>query len=187
MTSTFESPRTPTKVYKRSDRYPAFVIEGNIGVGKSTLLSLCEENEFFKAHFSVFLEPLKQWQSVNGTKHNLLKSFYADPKQNAYIFQNFVFITRFLQHQKAALQLCPRLLERSVWTDKFVFAATAQDTGLISPLEFEVYQAWYEPVVEVLPSLVPTAFIYLRADPEVCLARLKVSALVCLKLLLCLF
>lgn len=152
---------------------PSFVIEGNIGVGKSTLLSVCEDNDYFKAHFSVFTEPLDQWQSVNGSKHNLLENFYADPKKNAYIFQNFVFITRFLQHQKAAMANCPRLLERSVWTDKFVFAAAVKETGLMTPLEGEVYDAWYSAVVETLPHLVPSAFIYLRADPKVCFGRLK--------------
>ena len=90
-----------------------------------------------------------------------------------YLFQNFVFITRFLQHQKALHENHPRLLERSVWTDKFVFAKAVSETKLMSELEYEVYSAWYEPVVHVLPALVPDAFIYLQADPEVCYERLK--------------
>lgn len=152
---------------------PSFVIEGNIGVGKSTLLNLCQEDDFFNENFKIFVEPIDQWQKVNGTKHNILEAFYKDPKGMAYLFQNFVFITRFLQHQKAAIEGSPRLLERSVWTDKFAFAAAVSETKLMTSLEFEVYKAWYEPVVEVLPNLVPNAFIYLRADPEVCFKRLK--------------
>ena len=84
-----------------------------------------------------------------------------------------MFITRFLQHQKALHEGHPRLLERSVWTDKFVFAKAVSETHLMSELEYEVYSAWYEPVVHVLPALVPDAFIYLQADPEVCYERLK--------------
>eukprot|EP00940_MAST-03C_sp_MAST-3C-sp2_P003220 g3220.t1 len=159
---------------KTKNMSPAFVIEGNIGVGKSTLLNLCKEDSFFNEHFKIFVEPIDQWQNVGGKgKHNILEAFYKDPKGMAYTFQNFVFITRFLQHQKAAIEGCPRLLERSVWTDKFAFAAAVSETNLMTPLEFEVYKAWYEPVVEVLPNLIPDAFIYLRADPEVCFKRLK--------------
>ena len=60
-----------------------------------------------------------------------------------------------------------------MWTDKFVFAKAVSETKLMSELEYEVYSAWYEPVVHVLPALVPDAFIYLQADPEVCYERLK--------------
>ena len=168
---------------------------GNIGVGKSTLLNLCRSDEFFEEHFKIYCEPIEKWQNVGGKgRFNILDEFYKDSKGKAYVvvslhtsrtlnhthtnthrylFQNFVFITRFLQHQKALHENHPRLLERSVWTDKFVFAKAVSETKLMSELEYEVYSAWYEPVVHVLPALVPDAFIYLQADPEVCYERLK--------------
>ena len=112
--------------------------------------------------------------SLSSLPHSINQSItQSHTHTHRYLFQNFVFITRFLQHQKALHENHPRLLERSVWTDKFVFAKAVSETKLMSELEYEVYSAWYEPVVHVLPALVPDAFIYLQADPEVCYDRLK--------------
>lgn len=151
--------------------------EGNIGVGKSSLLRLVAQeltrNRKVEGKVEVLPEPLDQWQNVDGTGHNLLDAFYSDPKKYAYMFQNFVFLTRFVQHRKGAVEhpTSLRLSERCVFTDR-IFASTSIEQGLFSPLESAVYNAWYDPVLESLPSLVPDAFVYLRADPTICHDRI---------------
>ena len=55
-------------------------------------------------------EPIGLWQSVGPSRHNLLESFYQSPEQHAYLFQNYVFLTRMLQARAAAAPLLFALL-----------------------------------------------------------------------------
>lgn len=74
----------------------------------------------------------------------------------AYLFQSFVFTTRFLQQNKAASESKAALLlmERSVLTDRCVFVETATEQGYFNPLEAAAYDAWYDGVVSTLPNVV---------------------------------
>jgi deoxyadenosine/deoxycytidine kinase len=123
----------------------------------------------------VLQEPIGQWQNVNGTGLNMLEAFYKDPHRYAYLFQSFVFTTRFLQQNAAAStsKAVFLLTERSVLTDRCVFVETGKDQGYLNALEVAAYEAWYHGVVAALPNVVPDAFVYLRADPVVCYDRLK--------------
>jgi hypothetical protein len=45
-------------------------------------------------------EPVEEWQrvpSIGGSTLNLLDKFYQDPKEYAYVFQNYVFMSRVMQ------------------------------------------------------------------------------------------
>lgn len=44
----------------------------------------------------------------------------------------------------------------------------------MSDLELAVYDEWFDPVVSFEPNLVPDGFIYLRADPDTCMSRMRV-------------
>lgn len=152
--------------------------EGNIGVGKSTILKLLQSHPRLQQITEILQEPIWEWQNVSGTGLNMLDAFYKYPKRNAYLFQSFVFTTRFLQQNAAASQSKAALLlmERSVLTDRCVFVETATEQGYFNPLEVAAYDAWYDGVVATLPNVVPDAFVYLRADPNVCYERLKARA-----------
>ncbi|CAK9855149.1 unnamed protein product [Sphagnum jensenii] len=152
--------------------------EGNIGVGKSTILKLLHSHPRLHHISEVLQEPIGQWQNVNGTGLNMLEAFYKDPHRYAYLFQSFVFTTRFLQQNAAAStsKAAFLLTERSVLTDRCVFVETGKDQGYLNALEVAAYEAWYHGVVAALPNVVPDAFVYLRADPVVCYDRLKARA-----------
>ncbi|CAI5985637.1 unnamed protein product [Closterium sp. NIES-64] len=160
-------------------------VEGNIGVGKSTVLSalgarLNSDVALRRAvtggaDVALQPEPLREWRNVRGSGENALDAFYKDPKRFAYTFQSLVFISRAsqyrhgLQQHPSALRLC----ERSLFCDRLVFAPAAVAGGLFTPLEEALYDSWVDAVLPMLPGVVPDAFIYLRADPSVCLQRLK--------------
>ncbi|KAG0610614.1 hypothetical protein M758_7G078500 [Ceratodon purpureus] len=152
--------------------------EGNIGVGKSTILKLLQSHPRLQEITEILQEPIWEWQNVKGTGLNMLDAFYKDPKRYAYLFQSFVFTTRFLQQNKAASESKADLLlmERSVLTDRCVFVKTSTEQGYFNPLEAAAYDVWYDGVVSTLPNVVPDAFVYLRADPNVCYDRLKARA-----------
>lgn len=100
-------------------------------------------------------EPVQKWQSVSRTllheaPHNLLEEFYADPQRYAYIFQNYVFMTRFLQERESVeSEKRIRIMERSVFSDRNVFVASAQEAGWLSELELDLYHAWSCPTIKV--------------------------------------
>mmetsp|Transcript_1896 Transcript_1896/g.4316 ORF Transcript_1896/g.4316 Transcript_1896/m.4316 type:complete len:379 (-) Transcript_1896:46-1182(-) len=169
------SPGSMGMAPENQGRGVSIAVEGNIGVGKSTFLKLMSEVDDFRGNVITLPEPVEKWQSVAGTKHNLLQEFYADPKRFAYSFQSYAFITRFLQHNAGAVDHPDeiRMIERTVFTDRKVFVSSLHDQGLLSEMEVCLYSEWFDPVVETLPSLIPNITIYLRASPEKCLSRLK--------------
>ena len=152
-----------------------FSVEGNIATGKSTFLRALQQHAEFQSHVGFYQEPVHMWQNVNETGHNILECFYKDPQRYAYFFQNYVFLTRFMQYNDALTNeekksIC--FFERSVFTDKMVFAKTAIENKCIQPIEAEVYNAWFRSIINVLPNLIPDVFVYLRASPDACQRRL---------------
>ncbi|OUS42048.1 P-loop containing nucleoside triphosphate hydrolase protein [Ostreococcus tauri] len=163
-----------------------FSVEGNIGVGKTTLLRdilNADADSSIEDIFNLVPEPVESWQEVerlgdsNQNNFNVLAEFYRDPKRYAYTFQNYVFMTRFLQEKTTREARFPlRIMERSVCSDRNVFTEALYENGWLSELEYSLYQAWYWPIMKTSPTLIPHGFIYLRAAPETCFRRLQFRA-----------
>jgi deoxyadenosine/deoxycytidine kinase len=149
-----------------------FVVEGNIGAGKSTFLELVGK----RLNAQLVFEPCQAWQDVGGAG-NLLDAFYKDGKRWAYTFQSYAFITRVLAQEGQAKNNphALQLVERSVYSDRYCFAKNAYETGLMSSLEWALYGEWFEWIVQNRLEQ-PAGFIYLRTDPEICYDRLKMRA-----------
>ena len=123
-------------------------LDGNIGAGKSTLLA-----EIRKHIHDIHLvdEPVGQWTALkNNEGVSLLELFYKDKRRWAYTFQNCAILTRLKNIKDAVEGLDPTLkhpqvilTERSVLTDKYVFAEMLRDTGLIDMLEWDLYDNWF--------------------------------------------
>jgi len=147
----------------------SFIVEGNIGAGKSTFLKLIEH----RLDIQVVLEPHEQWQKVGDTE-NLLEKFYADTQRWAYTFQTYAFVTRIMSQQEYAKKniFSSQLLERSVYSDRYCFAHVAHELGNMNALEWKLYQEWFTWLVDNYTTK-PSGFIYLRTSPETCYKRLK--------------
>jgi deoxyadenosine/deoxycytidine kinase len=145
-----------------------FIIEGNIGSGKSTLvkkLSLRDDSE-------VILEPVDVWQHIKGDDNkNLLQAFYDDMNRYSYLFQTMVFKTR-LQSLDKPQEKPYRFSERSIWTDKYVFGKTCIDDKKMNTLEAECYHTWFNWLEEkFFPQ--PSGIIYIKCSPEKCSERIN--------------
>ena len=149
-----------------------FIVEGNIGAGKSTFLRLIDE----QLPVQIVYEPLDQWQQA-ASGENLLDHFYKDTKRWAYTFQSYAFITRVMQQQKKQQETGALLqvLERSVYSDRYCFAKNCFEMGTMTPLEWALYQEWFDWLVTTYAQR-PNGFIYLRTTPEKCFSRLKKRA-----------
>lgn len=142
-----------------------FFIEGNIGVGKSTLVEKLKNNGMITLQ-----EPVDAWSNVrNSNGKNILQEFYGDPKRWAYTFQSIAFRSRIVG-MKNLPEKC--IVERSVFTDRMVFAETAHDEGNIDEIEWNDYITWFDFVMDITGSK-PSGIIYLRGSPETCLKQIK--------------
>lgn len=123
-------------------------LDGNIGAGKTTLLAEIRKH-FHDVH--VVDEPVGQWTALkNADGKSLLELFYEDKKRWAYTFQNCAIMTRFRTIQDAVERIDPTmkgpaviLTERSILTDKHVFAEMLRDAGDLDPLEWDLYENWF--------------------------------------------
>lgn len=160
-------------------------IEGNIAVGKSTfarlLQSACPDWE-------VVTEPVSQWQNFKSdggsgcSVSNLLQMMYADPQRWSYTFQTHSCMSRMrtqlqppgprlLQSEGGAVQV----YERSIYSDRYIFALNSFELGSINATEWAIYQDWHSLLVEEFGQRVALeGIIYLRAPPQTCMERLKV-------------
>lgn len=126
-------------------------LDSNIGSGKTTLL---EALRVAFPDYEIVLEPVGEWMHMkNGDGKSLLELFYEDKRRWAYTFQNCAILTR-LRAIKAAIAGTKKrviITERSVLTDRFVFAEMLRDAGDIDALEWNLYMNWYNTFAADLP------------------------------------
>jgi deoxyadenosine/deoxycytidine kinase len=151
-------------------------IEGNIGSGKSTLLAaLRQRYSVPTSPFSVLFlkEPVDDWETIQDEYGvTMLEKFYADQTKYSFSFQMMAYISR-LQLLKSALKGRNNTIivtERSLYTDRFVFAKMLYDTGKIERVNYAIYLKWFDSFAEDFPL---HKVIYVRADPDICLTRIK--------------
>jgi len=146
-----------------------YILEGNIGAGKSTFLTLVEKQ---LPHVSVSLEPVYEWQNkIYG--QSLLANFYQDPQRWAYTFENLTLISRVQNHLNEQQHVNPyRITERSIYSGNYVFARNSYESGFLTALEWHMYQEWFNVLTQNICKP-PQGFIYLRVNPEVAYHRIK--------------
>ena len=142
------------------------IIEGNIGVGKSTLSKKLAEEYDFKL--------FEEGADTNKEFVEYLNLYYKDPKRYALEMQFWLMSTRFRQHQEALRhihttgQTC--IMDRSIYGDT-VFAKRNFLDGNISQLGYDSYLKHRDVMLQFL--MVPQLTLYLDADPKTCLDRVN--------------
>ena len=150
-----------------------FSVEGNIGSGKSTLIKhLKEEMKEICGVKIVYLEePVDTWQTIKDSQGNdIIKRYYEDQKKFAFQFQMMAYITRITQLRKAIQQHknCIIITERSILTDKNVFAKMLHDNGTLDEISHQIYLKWFD---ELSMNLKIDSSIYIKTNPETSLKR----------------
>ena len=149
---------------------PIFSIEGNIGSGKSTLLEKLRE----VSPTLVFLpEPTAEWSDIRDENDvTILERYYADQDRWAFTFQMMAFITRLRAFRNAPRNAIV-ITERSVFTDREIFAKMLRDSGKMNAIEYTVYLKWFD---ELVGPLQVDGVIYVRTPPETCEQRIASRA-----------
>lgn len=155
-------------------------IEGNIGSGKSTLMSALrswaqgEGSGDEIGRRLVFLnEPVDAWQEVcDRDGDSILAKFYRDPCKYAFPFQMMAYITRLVM-LKEVMEANPDMVvvcERSIFTDRNVFASMLHDDGHIEDVNFLIYTKWFDAFSAAL-KLEDMSIVYVDTSPTVCMSR----------------
>jgi len=147
-----------------------YIVEGNIGVGKTTFLSIINEN---CPEITVVEEPKDNWTSqVKG--QSLLANFYADIKRWAYTMETWAMICRVNYHMEAQKDPNPnRIMERSIYSGHYCFALNDYENGFLSDTEWHVYSKWVDILIHN-KCRPPKGFIYLQSTPETCYRRVQI-------------
>jgi deoxyadenosine/deoxycytidine kinase len=160
-------------------------IEGNIGSGKSTLL------ENLRLHYAnnsnvIFLkEPVDDWAEIkdeNGI--TILEKFYSEQEKYSFSFQMMAYVSRLKVLRNALKYIKTQndinensqnnqkfiiITERSLYTDKMVFAKMLYDSGKIESVNYQIYLNWFDTFSEEFPV---HKVVYVKTMPEKCHSRI---------------
>ncbi|MBI2757677.1 MAG: deoxynucleoside kinase [Chloroflexi bacterium] len=134
-------------------------VAGNIGVGKSTLVSmLCRQLEW-----EPFYEPVAD--------NPYLADFYQNMDAWSFHSQVFFLTRRLRSHHELTLHPASVIQDRSVYEDAEIFAQNLFLQGHIQPRDYDTYRELYEIAVQFLPP--PDLVIYLRASVPTLMNRIS--------------
>ena len=146
-------------------------LDGNIGVGKTTLLDHIQKRF---PDVIIVKEPVDAWSQLKDEQgSSLLELFYKDKRRYAFTFQQAAMLSRLLLLQKAVAEAKPGsliLTERSVLTDRFVFAEMLKASGDLSKLEKDLYEQWYNAFATQLPIV---GIVYITTSVDTAFERIK--------------
>ena len=142
-----------------------FSIDGNVGSGKSTLIRKLKEE--MNEDIIFVLEPVDEWANIKDKQNeNILTKFYRDQEKYSFSFQMMAYISRLVK-LKNTIKAHPNAIiitERSIFTDKNVFAKMLYDDKKIEEVNYSIYLNWFNAFIEDIPL---DGIIYIQADPTV--------------------
>jgi deoxyadenosine/deoxycytidine kinase len=163
-------------------------IEGNIGSGKSTLLETLKT--IFKENVNILFlrEPVDEWEKIKDKDGNtMLQKFYANQQEYSFAFQMMAYISRLAILRESVRDIMGKIhkqsscennkyiiiTERSLYTDKYVFAKMLYDQGKIEDVKYQIYLNWFDEFAKDFPV---NDVIYVNTDPEKCYERIHKRA-----------
>jgi len=158
--------------------YTIVSIEGNIGSGKSTLLSNLREYYANNSNVVFLKEPVDEWEKIKDENgETILKKFYADQEKYSFPFQMMAYVSR-LKVLRDTLKTIKNdthdkniiiITERSLYTDKMVFAKMLYDSKKIEYINYQIYLNWFDTFSEEFPV---HKVVYVQTEPEKCYQRI---------------
>jgi len=148
-------------------------LEGNIGSGKSTLVTTLKERFGSDKNICFLQEPVDLWNTIKDENDvTILENYYKDQIKYAFTFQMMAYISRLSMIKKEVRKNKYDVIvtERSVNTDRHVFAKMLYDDKKIDEMQYKIYLMWFDEFIEELP---PIEVIYIRTSPIVAHKRVK--------------
>jgi deoxyadenosine/deoxycytidine kinase len=130
------------------ERKQFVAVAGNIGSGKTELVRFLCDRYGLKA----FYEPDAQ--------NPYLADFYRDMKAWSFHSQIYFLTHKFRLHQELQREPVTVVQDRTIYEDAEIFARNLHEQELLSDRDYEVYQALYTTIRDVLTP--PDVMIFLR-------------------------
>lgn len=146
-------------------------IEGNIGVGKTTLIDYLKINNIFDAEF--LYEPVDDWLQIKDSDgKSIFQKYNENREKYAFDFQHIAYYARMKKLFELIYNSEKNIIfmDRSLGTDKNVFEKMLYDNGMIDELENKIYEYWDSYVQTQLH--IKKNIIYLKCDPSVAYERM---------------
>jgi len=148
-----------------------YLIEGNIGAGKSTCVSLLSQA---LADVYVVSEPVHMWHTQQAHT-SLLGHFIQDPQRWAFTMETYAMLSRMRDHMYYQAYHTPVILERSVYSGHYCFACNGFRQGFMTQKEWDIYIRYF---YHYIPRFCkpPRGFIFLDVSPDVAYQRIHKRA-----------
>ena len=154
-----------------------FVIQANIGAGKTSLLQQLKTLTFEKPHVILF-EQVDEWTKYKDKDGNdILNLFYKDQEKYSYVFQTYVLFSR-ISYMLKTIKENPNsiiICERCHLTDLYVFAQSLYEQGKLTDIEINTYKLWHGKLRDMF-NIKISGVIYLKTVPETCLTRIHLRS-----------
>ncbi|MFM2162147.1 MAG: deoxynucleoside kinase [Pseudomonadota bacterium] len=140
-----------------ADRFIA--VAGNIGVGKTSLVTFLHETWGFQPFFEPFAD------------NPYLDDFYADMPRWGFHSQMWFLAHKYRLHRE--LESTPGTLvqDRTIYEDAEIFARSLHDAGQMSDRDWATYQEMYQAMQNSLRP--PDLMIYLRCSVRAIRRRIR--------------
>ena len=157
-------------------------IEGNIGSGKSTFIKKLEEyyNLYDGKNVYFLGEPVDEWLEIKDEDgEHILSKFYNDQEKYSFSFQMMAYISRLNKLKNAIDEIGKKdnnaiiFTERSLMTDKHVFAQMLYDEQKMEKIDYIIYNKWFDSFNKDTQI---DKIIYISSDPKICFERVKLRA-----------
>ncbi|MGL4731656.1 MAG: deoxynucleoside kinase [Clostridium sp.] len=132
------------------------VIDGVVGVGKSTLMNILQEDGYIP-----FEEPV--------VDNPILEKFYYDRERYSFPLQIF-FLNKRFKNIKDASKIKNAVMDRSIYGD-IIFAKMLKDAKEMSKEEFDLYIELFENMIE--HCMAPKLLVYLEVGVEEAMRRIN--------------
>ncbi len=140
----------------RGGQWDMIVIDGVVGVGKTTLMNILADKGYIR-----FEEPVAD--------NPILEKFYYDRERYSFSLQIFFLNSRF-KHIKQASKVKNAVMDRSIYGD-LIFAKMLYDGGEMCKEEFDLYMDLFENMIEHCKA--PKLLIYLETSVKAAMAKIN--------------
>ncbi|MFM7679074.1 MAG: deoxynucleoside kinase [Roseiflexaceae bacterium] len=145
-----------------TSRHIHISVAGNIGVGKSTLVSILAEELRWQPYYELVAD------------HPYLDDYYNDRARWGFHSQIWFLTQRYEQHLEISDTPGSVIEDRSMYEDYEIFVKGLFEEGILSQRDFRTYRRLYNTLVQRIQP--PTLVIYLQASVETLQTRIRERA-----------
>ena len=143
-------------------------VEGNIGVGKSTLINNVKKHYEGNDKIVFYLEDLTLWNLIKDSDGNsIFELYYKNQKDYSFPFEITTLVSRLKQIKDTPNDKLVIVTERCIYTDRDVFAKMLYEQGNISELNYSIYNLLFD-TINTCKNII---YFYINIEPDIAYSR----------------